>query len=164
MIQLQGYIKTKGFQVCDSRAVENFPGLWQMFLDRLPVLRTTSNLSSFNVILPQTSNTIFIPLVICHHKWQEEIAYKLKFCIFATPHLPLTVFSECWQFFQRWRFLYEGWENESVLRDYVIFLYFFSRWPLSRCEEHSIRRQSSRQTHQHVENTITTIARLVMWL
>ena len=48
-------LKTKGFQVCDSRAVENFSGLWQI---------------SFNTILPQTSNTIFI------HKCQDEIPYK----------------------------------------------------------------------------------------
>ena len=54
-------LKTKGFQVCDSMAVENFSGLWQI---------------SFNLILPQTSNTIFIPLVIYHHKLQEEITYK----------------------------------------------------------------------------------------
>ena len=48
-------LKTKGFQVCDSRTVENFSGLWQI---------------SFNMILPQTSNTIFI------HKWHEEITYE----------------------------------------------------------------------------------------
>ena len=48
-------LKTKGFQVCDSRTVENFSGLWQIY---------------FNMILLQTSNTISI------HKWQEEIPYE----------------------------------------------------------------------------------------
>ncbi len=92
-------LKTEGFQVCDSRTVENFSGLWQIY---------------FNMILPQTNNTIFI------HKWQEEIAYK-EDIVYLRDNIHLHHIC-LWQSFQSAGsfskdegFLYEGWDNKSIL-------------------------------------------------
>ena len=86
--------KTEGFQVCNSRTVENCSGLWQI---------------SFNMILPQTSNTIFI------HKWQEEITYK-EDTVYLRDNIKLwQSFQSAGSFSKDERFLYEGWDNKSVL-------------------------------------------------
>ena len=93
-------LKTKGFHVCDSRTLENFSGLWQIY---------------FNMILPQTSNTI------CMHKWQEEITYE-EDTVYLRDNINLhriclwQSFQSAGSFFSKDEgFLYEGWYNTSIL-------------------------------------------------
>ena len=82
--------KTKYFQVCDSRTVENFSGLWQI---------------SFNMILPQTGNTNFI------HKWHTmKILYICETTFIYTTFAFDSLFRELAVFTKM-----KDWDNKSVL-------------------------------------------------